>query len=138
MPIAEEAVKRQLGDDRDIVEIVEDRIYPEQMTQGSVLPAIVYSRISSPRLGIMGGPGGGVGPRLQLNMYANTYRKAKELADYVRLCLDGRNGRWGDVDIEACILDDEGDLPPFQLAGNSKVIYGIRHDYILWHTEDIE
>ena len=138
MPIVEEAIRRKLADDNDIVELVENRIYPEQMTQGDITPAIVYTRISSPRLNIMGGPGGGVGPRVQINMYGETYRIVKELADCVRLCLDGRTGRWGDVEIEACILEDEGDLPPFQLAGKSKVIYGIRHDYILWHTEDIE
>ncbi len=86
--------------------LVGSRIYPMQLPQNVMLPALTYQRISGPRVHGVGGRPILARPRIQIDSWATSYANAKVLSAEVRAALDGHRAAedaWG------CILDNEID-----------------------------
>ncbi len=69
------------------------RIYPVEIAQGAILPAITYQRITGPKISAMGADTGLTRPLFQVDCWAETYREADDLAEAVRAALQ----RWKDT-----------------------------------------
>lgn len=100
----EYAIRDYLLADSAIVAHVSARIYPMALPQKPTYPAIVYARISGPRLHHLGGASGRALPRLSLHCWGGDYDQAKALAGLVRARLDGFNGTFADDDSPADIV----------------------------------
>jgi len=87
---------------------VDDRIYPLLLPQGATLPAVVFHRISTPRLHELERsflPQG----RFQFDCWAETFQGAKAVQEQVRLALDLYSGPMGEYTVEVAIVEDERD-----------------------------
>lgn len=98
----ETGLRTHLINDTDVAALVANsdspttyRIYPLRLPQGYTLPAISYQRISADRTHTLSGPIGRVWPRFQVDCWAESYSTVRDLADKVRLALDGHKGSMG-------------------------------------------
>lgn len=131
----EKAIRSILIDDSTVKNLVADRVYPVVRREGSSLPALVYQQISGVRDHIFAGPSGFVEARFQINCWAETYEGADELADAVRVAVDGYNGTKESVVIQCIHLIDEGDMPVLSADNESLSFHGKRLDVIVWFDE---
>lgn len=92
-----------------------DRITPLSLERTPVLPALTYQRVSTPRDVSHDGAQGYAGYRVQIVCYAKRtndgagYRLAKQLADEVRLALDGWRGTAAGVTVGMCQIANDRD-----------------------------
>ncbi len=128
MTIETEIVTR-LEDDAGVGAEAGNRIYPILLPQRPIYPAIVYRRISGPRLHHLTGSSGRGVARIQIDCWAKTYVAAQALAAAVRASLDGFTGKLTTLDA-TCKLDNEID----DYDDEAKV-YRVIQDYLINHTE---
>jgi len=87
---------------------VDDRIYPLLLPQEPTLPAVVFHRISTPRLHELERsflPHA----RFQFDCWAEDFQRAKAVQEQVRLALDLYSGPMGEYTVEVAIVEDERD-----------------------------
>lgn len=113
----------------DNIATVGGRVYPQNYDQPVTLPCITYRKVSGPRLRVMGGRGGLTWPRFQVVSWAMHYREAKELAEEVRLLLDGIDD---EMDGEPC---DVSLMNEYDLYDTDARWYGVGMDFEIWHQE---
>ena len=127
----EKDIHYALSDDADVSTLVSSRVYPMKLPQGWTLPAITYQRISGERAHCLGGPSGRARPRFQIDCWAEDYDGAKDLADKVRLCLDGFKGNINtESDVGGIILEGDRDIWEEEIN-----IYRVTMDFIIPHFE---
>lgn len=109
--------------------LVSTRIYPLILPKSPTMPALVYHKVSGPRVHDLDGASGRALPRIQIDSWADTYTGAQALAAAVRGSLDGYNGLL--TTIRATFkLDNEID----DYEEDTK-LYRVIQDYIISHTE---
>lgn len=93
-----------------------DRIDPLSLPRDPVLPAISYQRISTPRQLAHNGDQGYAGFRVQVNCWAKRiegsdggYFQAKQLADEVRVALNGFRGIAAGIDVGLMQVSNDHD-----------------------------
>lgn len=119
-----------LRDAATVNAIVSGRVYPVYLPQSPIYPAITFQRISGPRVRSLTGPSNLAHPRIQVDCWAATYNAAKELADAVRIAIDGYSGAMGDHTVYGAIVETDRDFyEPEALVAR------ITLDIILWHDE---
>ena len=117
-----------------VAALVGDRVYPLALPPSPTLslPAITLQRISTVRLDSQDGPAGLARPRVQVNAWARTYAQADELANAVRVCLDGlRNAGTGGGIIQGTFVAEDRDIYDSELK-----LHGRSADYLVWHEEE--
>lgn len=119
----------------DILTSTRYRLTPQIMARESLLPAMTYQRIATPRVRSLAGPSGLAHPRFQLNCWATTYAGAKTLSEAVRSRVDGYSGVIGSDVIGDINLEDDGDMFDAGVETETFRRYGIRLDIIVWHEE---
>lgn len=87
---------------------VDSRIYPVLLPQKVTLPAVTYTRLATPRLhefekSLL------PHPTFQFDCWAESYSRAKDVAEEVVSALDIYRGAMGDYTVEASIVDSERD-----------------------------
>lgn len=112
--------------DTAIDALIDGRIHPSKLVQSEPFPAITYLRVSTPRIRSHSGPSGLAHARVQINCWAETWTGARDLADLVRMRLDGWKGVAGGVRIGGIQLDSErDDFDP------DRSVQRVIHDYIV-------
>ena len=132
----EKAIASLVLADQKINSLIGDRFYPVGVPQEDPLPAATYQLISSVREHTMDGPDGLVEARIQINAWAATYVDAFDLANGLRLCLDGI----GDTTVEGTYIStvgllDAADEPVIMPEDRSQDAYGRRLDFTVWFKE---
>lgn len=110
-----------LKDDAAVAALVSNRIFPLLMPQNPAFPAITYHRVSGPRVHSHGGPSGLASPRFQVSCWAKSYAAVRDLAEKVRLALDGRMGALLQNELHTYEPDTETFHAPL--------------DFVIWHQE---
>lgn len=121
-----------------VTDLIGTRIYP-QIAKGNVtLPYVIYSRAGVDRKAISTGASGTVFTTVRLTSFANTYDAACDLADQLRIVLDGKSGTIGDASyFDKCRLIAESDnIDPVEFAQNDAPHF-VSQDYQITHTESI-
>lgn len=85
----EEAFFELLTTDPGLSALIGNRLFPVQLPEQVIKPAISYDRISGPRMMSHQGPSGTANPRYQFNCWGDTYAQSKRVADQLRFALDG-------------------------------------------------
>lgn len=106
----EEALRAQILADPAIAAVVGTRVYPRQLPQQPVLPAITYTRVDTARGHEMSGPDQLPKPRMQVTPWAADVLTATNLAALIRKRLDGTSGMWSSVEIGSCLCVGDRDL----------------------------
>lgn len=131
----EEGLAYFLKNTAGITALVSTRIFPNKLPQTTTLPAITFQRISTPRVHThdTSGAGGTAHPRIQIDVWGETYESCKDVTDAIRTALNGYKGTMGAVDpvtVQGALIDEERyDNSPD--TGMQRIM----SDYIVWHLE---
>jgi len=115
--------------------IVSSRIFPLLAPQSAALPFITYRRSGIRRQQTLGGPMGVPQVSVDFDVYAATYEGARDLADKVRLSLDGYGGTFDNAEVKQVSLENEQD-DFVQLAGaDMPPVYSVKLSFDCWWQE---
>lgn len=113
--------------------LVGPRVYTLKLPQTPQYPAVVYQRISGPRMHSHDGATGLAEGRWQFTAWARRYQDAKAVADALRQRMDGYSGAVGADEVGLIRLVNEFD--EIEPAENDGGDYGVRQDYIVSYYE---
>ena len=115
--------------------IVSSRIFPLLAPQSAALPFITYRRSGIRRQQTLSGPMGVPQVSVDFDVYAATYEGARDLADKVRLSLDGYGGTFDNTEVKQVSLENEQD-DFVQLAGaDMPPVYSVKLSFDCWWQE---
>jgi hypothetical protein len=131
-----QAVYARLSAKQAITDLVGSRIYFGALPQSIKLddgPALSYT-VSTRTYGhtLRGGDGTSQGT-VQISSYALEEKMADRIAYAVRDCWDGFRGFIGELEVTACVLENETDSPTPPLVSTDQWIYTIASDYQINH-----
>jgi len=98
-----------LSNDSDVNTAVSGSIFPITAPQTTALPFIVYRTISNDAIDDKDGVSGFEYRHVQLDIFAEDYADADDIAEKVRAALDGFEGTNSGVNVGYIRLDDQGD-----------------------------
>lgn len=132
----ENALFAYLSTDPQLSSLVEDRIFPIRMPEGTVLPAVTYARVSSTRTYFYEkfedtDPFTRV--RVQFNCWSNIADQAMEVGEAVLLALSGYDGDMAGQLIGSSFNVLEQD----QYEGDAKLFRRIL-DFHIMYEDDLE
>lgn len=132
----ENALFAYLSTDPQLSSLVEDRIFPIRMPEGTVLPAVTYARVSSSRTYFYEkfedtDPFTRV--RVQFNCWSNIADQAMEVGEAVLLALSGYDGDMAGQLIGSSFNVLEQD----QYEGDAKLFRRIL-DFHIMYEDDLE
>ena len=133
--MVEKAIFNILSSDLGVSALVGLRIFPVYIPQGESKPAITYQQLGGPRDHTTDGASGFVESSFQVQCWAETYAGADDLADKVRLAMDGISGTYADVVIHCIHLVNEVDVPAIEPENEALNEFGKSLDFTLWHKE---
>ena len=112
----EQAIYKLLTEDATVRDIVATRVYAQTAPQGRALPFITYTRVSGMHYHDMTGIEGLANVRVQVDCWSDKYAQVKQLAERVRLALDGHQGDVGTFDVRSVLLESDNDafVSPFR------------------------
>lgn len=119
MTTIEDGINELLRAQPAIIGMVGDRIYPNEAKQGSAYPRIVYFVAGNARDHAMNGPTGAPTGTFTFECQGS-YDQSKNLADLIRLALDGFRGYAGQHFIKGAFFDDQDDQPATPTHGEEK------------------
>jgi hypothetical protein len=124
-----------------VTTICGDRIRPEVLEQGEILPAIAYSTITSDDWHDLEGASGEAQTRVQFNCYALTVRDADRLGKAVEDVLDGFAGRLGEgdevVEVADCVLDNNYRRADPPTPGDRRWRFRRVKDFVVSHSKQL-
>lgn len=118
----------------DVAALIGVRVYPRQLPQAVTVPALSYFQVDAIRVRELDGPAGKVRRRIQIDSWARTHTEAWNLADAVRLALDGFSGMMGSTDVGSVNMQNEIEF--FEPDAGTVGLYRVMQDYIIGHLED--
>jgi len=130
MPGVEELVIGRLLATSSVTSIVGTRIFPGVRPQGSVLPSIVFNKISGGPLYDDEGEVGLDQDRVQIDSWSTDYTEAKSLSREVRASLSAYFGTTSGVESLYCHLDSERDLVETG-SNNAEYLHRVSMDFII-------
>jgi hypothetical protein len=107
-------------------------VYPKQLPANPSLPASTYFIVDTQPEHSHSGPVDPVERRVQIDAYARDHASLLELAGALRGALDGYVGDWPGVRIGHCLLDNDFDADPQELATR---LWRRVQDYLVLSTE---
>lgn len=128
------ALKNLLLGDAEITAMIGDRVYPVNLPQNGLLPAVTYRVISDMTEYNMEGPAGLARPRFQVTAWGETYDDVVALAKLVETRLSGFSGAAGGVIIPGIFKEDGRDRfeEGFESIANK---YGKDIDFYIWNNK---
>lgn len=118
----EQGLATVLVSDPAVAALIGTRVYPVIAPAAADLPFVTWRRSGVLRQHTLSGPMGMPTVTLTVDLYATTYEAVRELADRVRLALDGYGGTPADsISVNNVSLENEsdgfiqlagGDIPP--------------------------
>lgn len=134
MATIEEALKALLVANAGVNALVAGRVHPLKVPQGGALPAVVYQRVSGPRVGQHRTSSTLARPRFQFACVAATYAAAKGLANAVRVAIHCYAGIASGVDVDAILVENEVDA--FNASEDEQAdAFTVVVDAVVWHHE---
>lgn len=113
--------------------LVAANIRPLVVESGTPLPFVTWKRMGIQRQQTLGSPLGTPKLTLQFDIYGNTYDQAREVADAMRVVLDGYGGTVDNTVVKQTSLENESD--DFVSLGGAEMppAYQITQVYdVLW------
>lgn len=118
-----------------VTSIVESRIYPVLAPASSALPLITWRRSGITRSQTLGAPMGVPQVSVEYQIFAGTYEAARDVADAMRVVLDGYGGTVDNTTVRQTSLENEVD-EFVQLQGSDlPAVYQITQTYDVWWQE---
>ena len=129
----EAAIRSQLIATAEVYELIGTRIFPVLAPLTADLPFLTWRRTSVQRSQSLAGPVGVPTVGLTLDVFAETYESAREIADRCRKALDGWGGTYENTVVSNVSLDNEADGFAQLVGGDMPPVYTVSQTYsILW------
>jgi hypothetical protein len=130
----EQALASVLLTNPTVAAIAGQRVYPVIAPAAAALPFITWRRAGVLRQQTLSGPMGMPSVTLAIDLYAVTYEAVRDLADKVRLALDGYGGSPSDSVVVANVsLDNESDGFIQLAGGDMPPVYSVSMTFsIMW------
>lgn len=123
--------------EEDLIVLVNDvtelTMYPDEMEQDVELPGITYRRVTTERRYTHSGSSGLAKPRFQLDLWDATYLGVRQLANTLRIGIDGYHGTLNGRYIGSIMIVDEQDAGEEDATGRYRVIMDVEVD----HNEEV-
>jgi hypothetical protein len=132
-----QAIFSLLTENEAVAALVDTRVYPaERIPQQAIYPLITYRHLDDSYRGFtLDGPDGLVQSTFIINSFARTQQAALELADAVRLAINGYYGQGSTWDeIEAIMLRSQGDIPQYDVLATAQ-LDGVEQQYLVSYNE---
>jgi hypothetical protein len=118
-----------------VTSLVGARIYPLLAPSSATLPFVTWRRSGITREQTLGAPMGVPRVSVEYSIYGGTYEQARDVADSMRLVLDGYGGTVDNTQIRQASLENESD-DFVELAGAEvPPVYQITQTYDIWWQE---
>jgi hypothetical protein len=118
-----------------VTAIIGTRIYPVLAPASAALPLVTWRRSGIERGQTLAGPAGLPRVSVEFSIYGTTYEQARELADAMRVVLDGYGGTVDNTTVRQTSLEDESDDFVTLAGADMPPVYQITQRYDLWWTE---
>lgn len=129
----EQVIRSALVANAGVSALVSGRVYPVLAPASAALPFVTYRRAGIQRSQTLGGPMGVPRVTVEFSLYGTTYEEARDLADKVRLCLDGYGGTSNNTVVRHTSLENESDDFVQLAGGDLPPVYQVTQTYdILW------
>lgn len=117
-----------------VAAIIGQRVYPVIAPAAADIPFLTWRRSAVQRSHTLSGPMGLPSVILAVDLYALTYEAVRDLADKVRLALDGYGGSPSDsIHVANVSLDNESDGFIQLAGGDMPPVYSVTMTFsILW------
>lgn len=131
----EAVLRTALVGDAAVNALVGTRIYPVLAPASALLPYVTWRRSGIEREQTLGSPMGMPRVSVEYSIYGTTYEEARQLADAMRVVLDGYGGTSDNTEVKQASLEDESD-DFAQLAGaDLPPVYQVTQRYDVWWSE---
>jgi len=129
----EAAVRSRLVATAGVTALIGTRIYPVIAPATAALPFVTWRRVAVERTQGLAGPIGTPTVSLSVDIFAETYESARDIADQCRQSLDGWGGTLENVTVARVSLDNESDGFAQLAGGDLPPVYTVQQIYgILW------
>jgi len=118
-----------------VTSIIGTRIYPVLAPASAALPLVTWRRSGIERGQTLAGPVGLPRVSVEFSIYGTTYEQAREVADSMRVVLDGYGGTVDNTTVRQTSLEDESDDFVTLAGADMPPVYQITQRYDLWWTE---
>jgi len=130
MSLPEEHLYSRLVNFSGITSLISSRVYSLKLPANCTFPAVTYFRVSSNPVESMTGSTALSFARFQLDSWAKTYLESKNLAEQVRLCLQGYKGTIAGITFFGVNFIGDRDL-----FDDDAEIYRVSADYWIHYNE---
>lgn len=103
--------------------------YPMVIPEGAEPPFVMFGRSETARERSTAGGTESLAGAFEVQIYADSYREAKVLAQQVAAAVHDFSGTVGSLTIDDCSLENESDGQPVFLEGRDRPTYSIDHTY---------
>lgn len=131
------AVHSLIADDAAVQAVVGDRVYAVVAPQGVAMPFIVHQRITGVPSEVLSGSSGLVRSQFQVVIYGRAYDVIWDLADKVRLVMQGFSGDVDEFTIDHIHMIDQSDHPVDPFQADQAGVMGARLEFAVWHHEAV-
>ena len=129
----EAVIRNRLVTTAAVTALVSTRVYPVIAPATAALPFITWRRLAVTRQQSLAGPIGAPTVNLSVDIFAETYESARDIADQCRVSLDGWGGTFDNTVVSNVSLDNESDGFAQLAGGDLPPVYTVQQLYgILW------
>lgn len=115
--------------------VVGSRVYPLLAPASAALPFITYRRAGIRRAQTLSGPMGVPQVTVEIDVYGATYEAARDLADRVRLVLDGYGGTFDNTEVKQTSLENEQDDFVTLAGADMPPVFSVKLTFDVWWQE---
>jgi hypothetical protein len=115
--------------------LVSSRIYPVLAPASGAMPFVTWRRSGIDREQTLGAPMGMPRVTVEYSIYGTTYENAREIADAMRVVLDGYGGTNGTTTVNQTSLENESDDFVTLAGADLPPVYQITQTYDVWWQE---
>lgn len=119
-----------------VTTLIGSRIYPVLAPSSAALPLVTWRRTGIQREQTLGRPAGMPRVTIEYSIYGTTYENAREIADAMRVVLDGYGGADGTTQVNQTSLEDESDDFVTLAGADLPPVYQITQRYDVWWQEN--
>jgi hypothetical protein len=137
MPLkSPEAVLRSaLTSNAAVSALIGSRIYPVLAPASASLPLVTWRRAGIERQQTLGAPMGLPRVTVEFSIYGTTYESAREIADAMRVVLDGYGGTIDNTVVRQTSLEQESDDFVTLAGADMPPVYQVTQSYDVWWQE---
>jgi len=115
--------------------LIGTRVYPVLAPATASLPMVTWRRTGINREQTLGAPMGVPRVTVEYSIYGTTYEQAREVADAMRVVLDGYGGTADNTTVRQTSLEDESDDFVTLAGADMPPVYQVTQRYDVWWQE---